>query len=56
MTDIIGIPDPNILASDMASQGHYSCAQAEASGWFVTEHQPTRDAVDALLQQMTGAK
>lgn len=50
--DLIGIPDPEILAQDLWSNGHLSCADAEAKGWFVTQHVETRAAVDSLLREM----
>ncbi len=49
MTDLVGVPDPAVLAADMASNGHRSCADAEAKGWTVTTHEETRRRVDALL-------
>lgn len=52
--DLVGFPDPQVLAQDMASQGHYSCAEAEAAGWIITNHLPTRQAVDQLLVQLRG--
>jgi len=49
--DLVGIPDPIVLAMDMYSEGHMSCAEAELCGWFVTEHAATRAAVDHILAQ-----
>lgn len=47
--DLIGIPDAQVLARDLQSNGHMSCAQAEAEGWHVTQHAETRKRVDAIL-------
>lgn len=49
--DLIGIPDPWILAEDLRSNGHTSCADAERAGWQMTQHEATRVAVDALLKE-----
>lgn len=49
MNHMLGIPDPQILATDLYLNGHFSCADAEADGWYVTEHQETREKVDLLL-------
>lgn len=50
-SNLIGIPDPKILALDLFLNGHWSCADAEIAGWYVTEHQETRRKVDALLDE-----
>lgn len=50
--DLVGFPDIKLLAEDMAEQGHYSCEEAEAAGWLVTDHEDTRNAVNDVLDQM----
>lgn len=50
--ELIGFPDPELLAKDMASHGHYSCAEAEDAGWLLTEHEPLRQILDAILARI----
>lgn len=44
--DLIGLPDPKVQAQWVFKDGFYSCADAEANGYTVTDHKPTRDAID----------
>lgn len=47
--NLVGIPEPGKMADHLASRGFTSCADAEANGWTITDHEGTRVAVDALL-------
>ena len=59
MTTLIGIPDPKVIAEELEADGYWSCDAAEAHGWLVTSHGPTRYQVDRILaatlfKRMTG--
>ncbi len=52
MSGLIGFPNPQHLAEEIASEGFRSCSDAETAGYTVTWHPETREKVDQIVTKL----